>query len=59
MLLIDCEVEFDLSWTKDGVLIEHNNNIADIDFKVRRNKFYVLVVTLSINDTIRFLENFK
>ena len=32
MPLTDCEIELNLSWTKDSVLIEQNNNIAGIKF---------------------------
>ena len=57
--LSSCEVELDLSWIKDFLLIEHNNNITGIYFKVANTKLYVPVVTLSINDNIKFLENLK
>ena len=57
--LIICEVELTLSWTKVYILVEHNNNITSIVFKVTNTKLYVLVVTLSINDNIKFLENIK
>ena len=55
--MINCKVEHDLSSTKDWILVEHNNNIADIDFKITGTKRYVPIVILFINDNIKFLEN--
>ena len=57
--LINCERELDLSWTKDCVLIEHHNNIAGVNCMITSTELYVPVVTLSINDNIKFLENIK
>ena len=39
--------------------MEQNNNIAGGNFVVTRNKSCVHVVTLCINDNIKFLENIK
>ena len=41
------------------VLIEQNNNITGVNFVITSTKFYVSVVTLSINDNIKFSENIK
>ena len=30
--LVNCEIELDLSWTKDCVLIEQNNNVTGVNF---------------------------
>ena len=57
--LINCETELHLSWTNDCVLIEQNNNIADVNFVITNTKFYVPVATLSINDNNSFIENIK
>ena len=57
--LINCEIELDLLWTKDCVLIEQNNNITGVNFVVTCTKLYVQVVTFSVNDNINFLENIK
>ena len=57
--LINCEKELDLSLGKDCVLIEHENDITGIDFMITSTKLYVQVVTLSVNDNIKFLENMK
>ena len=57
--LINCEIELDLSWTKDCVLIEHNrgkltyNNITGLNFMITSTKRYVPIV-ISI-----FFENIK
>ena len=57
--LINCKIELDLSWTKNCVLIENHDNITGINFTITSTKLYVLVVTLLINDNIKFLENIK
>ena len=59
LLLINCEVELDLSWTKDCVLTEHHYNITGVSYKINSSKFNVSAVTLSINDNIKVLENLK
>ena len=59
MPLICCEIKLDLSWKKDRVLIEQNNNITGVNFVIITTKRYVPVVTLSKNDNIKFLENIK
>ena len=58
-MLINCETEFDLSCTKDCTLIEHHNEITGGSFIITITKLYVPVVTLSIDDNIKFLENIK
>ena len=57
--LINCEIELDLSWKKERVMIEQNNNITGKNFVIISTNLYVLVVTLSFNDNIKFLENIK
>ena len=42
---------------KDSVLIEHHINITRVNFMITITKFYVPVVTLSMNKNIKFLEN--
>ena len=53
--LSNYEGELGLPWTKSCVLIEHQNNIKDIDFKTTITKLYISLVTLSISDNITFL----
>ena len=57
--MINFEIEFDLSWTKERVLIAHHNNITGVGFMITSTKLYVPVVTLSINDNIKVSENIK
>ena len=57
--MINCEIELDLSWTKYCVLSQHHNNITGTTFQINNVKLYVSVVTLSINDNIKFLGNIK
>ena len=52
--LINCDIELDLSWTKDFVLTEYHNNITGVNFMIPSNKHYVPVVTLFINGNIKF-----
>ena len=40
-------------------MIEQNNNITGVNFMITSTNLYVLVVTLSFNDNIKFLENIK
>ena len=57
--LINYEIELDLPLAKYCVSIEHHDNITRVSFMITSTKIYVLVVTLSINDSIKFLENIK
>ena len=74
MPLINCETELDLRWTKNcliseisrifravGNLLVQQVAIATTGATLKTNNagFYVLVVTFSINDNIKFLENIK
>ena len=40
-------------------MIEHYNNITEANFVITSTKLYGPVVTFSINDNIKFLENIK
>ena len=42
-----------------SVMIEHYNNITEANFVITSTKLYGPVVTFSINDNIKFLENIK
>ena len=57
--LINCEVELGLNWSKYCVLIGEDNNIIGASFIITSTKLYVPVVTLSIDDNIKFLKNIK
>ena len=53
--LINCEIELDLRWSGNYVLLEDNDNIKGVNFII----IVVHIVTLSVNDNIKFLENIK
>ena len=55
----NCEIELDLSWEKDFVLIELHGNIKGVNFMTTSTKLYALVVPLPINDNTKYLENIK
>ena len=38
LLLMDCEVELDVSWAKDCVLIEHDNKVTGLNFMITSAK---------------------
>ena len=70
--MINCEIELDLSWSKEGVISKipitprvvgnQNTNLpvpAVAAIQTTNAKLYVPVVTLSINDDNQFLENVK
>ena len=59
MPLINCEVELDIKWSENCVLIEEVDHMIGISFIITSIKLYVPVVSLSINDNIKFLENIK
>ena len=59
LLLINCEIEFYLKWTRNCVLIGQDDNITGVIFTIASTKVYVSVVTWSINNNIKFLENIK
>ena len=57
--IANCEIELDLKWIKNCVLIEEDDNISGATFAITSTKLYVPFVTLSINDNIKFIENIK
>ena len=71
MLLINCEINFILTWTENFVLtnkatrdanpdvnsaVAAVNNLENVTFKITDTKLYVPVVTLSRKDDNNFLE---
>ena len=48
-----------MSWRKECALSEHHNSTTGATFQINNTKLYVPVVILSINDSIKFLENIK
>ena len=59
LLLINYGTKLFLSCTKGFALIKHHNNIRGTTFMTTSTKLYVPVVTLSINNNIKFSENIK
>ena len=59
MVFINCKTELDLKWTRNCVLIEEHDHMISVSCTITRTKLYVSVVTLSVNDNIKFLENIK
>ena len=77
--MINCEIELDLSWSKECIISEITIKLrisANLDttppvqevattqttgatFQINNAELYVPVVTLSINNNIKFCENIK
>ena len=53
--LINCEIELDLSWSKNCIISEISITFSQIN----NAKFYIPIVALFINDDIKFSENIK
>ena len=56
MLLINCEMNLKLTWSKDCVI---TNSTRDGKFQITEAKLYVLVVTLSTQDNTKLLQQLK
>ena len=62
ILLINCEVELVLNWTKNCALTDMtvaNNPPTGLEFQITDTKLYVRVVTLSKENEIKLLEKLK
>ena len=59
LTLLNGEVPLALSQAKNSVLIEQHNNATEVNFMITCTKLYFPVITLSINDNIKLLENIK
>ena len=55
--LINYKVQVNSTWSKCFVLLEFHNNNRNANFRNTSTEIYVPLVTLSINDNIKFLEN--
>ena len=53
MPLINCEVNFILTWSKDSVI---TNSTGEGKFEITETKLYVPVVTLSTQDNAKLLQ---
>ena len=56
MLLINCKIHLELSWTKDFVLANTNANTR---FKITNTNLYVPIVTLSSKDNVKTGETIR
>ena len=56
MPLINCEVTLLLTWSKDCVI---TNSTGEGEFQITETNLYVLVVTLSIQDNAKLLQQLK
>ena len=56
MPLINCEVNFILTWSKDCVI---TNSTSEGKFAITETKLYVPVVTLSTKDNEKLLQQLK
>ena len=59
MPLINCEVELNLKGSGNCVLIKEDDHITGVGYIITSPKLYAPVVTLSVNNNIKFLENIK
>ena len=56
MLLINCEVNLELTWSRDCVI---TNYTGEGKFAITETKLYVPVVTLSTKDNEKLLQQLK
>ena len=56
MLLINCEVNLILTWSKDSVI---TNSEGEGKFAITETKLYVPVVTLSTQDNVKLLQQLR
>ena len=59
MPLINCEINFNLNWSKNVVLVATNVAAQATIFSITDIKLYVPVVTLSTQDNSKLLEQLK
>ena len=56
MPLINCEVNLELTWSKNCVI---TNSTGERKFQVTETKLYVPIVTLSTQDNTKLLQQLK
>ena len=59
MPLINCEVNLILTWSLDCALIATNIQNQTATLEITDTKLYVLVVTLSTQENIKFFQQLK
>ena len=56
MSLINCEINFDLNWSENCVIVATNTAAEATSFPITDTKLYGPIVTLSTQDNARLLE---
>ena len=56
ILLLNCEINIDLNWAENCVIVATNIAAQATKFSITDTKHYVPVVTLSIQDNVKLLE---
>ena len=59
MLLINCEINIDLNWSKTCVIVATNAADQVVTFSIIDTSLYVRVVTLSTQDNAKLLDQLK
>ena len=59
MLLINCEINIDLNWSKTCVIVATNAADQVVTFSIIDTSLYVWVVTLSTQDNAKLLDQLK
>ena len=59
MPLINCEINFILTWSANCVIVSTNVANQNATFEITDTKLYVPVVTLSIQDNSELLQQLK
>ena len=59
MSFINSEINLDLNWSKNCVIVATNVAAEAATFSITDTKLYVPVVTLSIQDNAKLLEQLK
>ena len=59
MPLINCEINLDLNWSENCVIVATNVTAQATRFSLTDRKLYVPVVTLSTQDNAKLLEQLK
>ena len=56
MSLINCEINVDLNWSKNCIIVVTDVANQNITFSITDTKILVLVLTLSTQDNVKLLE---
>ena len=59
MPLINCEINFILTWSANCVIIYTNAANQNLTFEINETKHYVLVATLSTQNNVKLLPQLK